>query len=171
MDFDVTVAVRRPPSTVFRFLSELQEFHDADARSLVPVYEKSPPGPTTIGTSWREVVRLGPGLRMLIVSTVIAIEPDRLLDMRFRSWWMRGRLAYLITPTADGCTLRQRERLLPRGPFRWFDGRIAAMLGPKVSWRLEAIRDKLDAGVADGSLPGAAADASGAPTSVAGAPS
>jgi len=62
------------------------------------------------------------------------------------SAWMRGTLEYAITPTADGCELRQRQAVMPRGPFRLLDRPLAGLFRARITARLEGIRDFLEAG-------------------------
>jgi hypothetical protein len=144
VDFDLLVTVRRRPDEVIAFMADVQRYGDHSPR--VPEMEKIPAGPTCVGTRWREVVRLGPGLRMTVWSTATAYEPGRLLQLSFHASWMSGWLAYTVTPVPGGTLFRQRETLTPKGPLRLFDSQIGRMLGPSLIARLEAIRDQLDAG-------------------------
>jgi len=146
MYFDVNVTIRRPPSAVFAMLIDVQDYGKQERAARVPVMEKVTPGPTRVGTRWREVIRLAPRVTFTIWSEVVAIEQDRLLDERFRSWWMRGRLEYTMTASDGGTVLRQRERLEGRGPFRLADGFIARQLGPNIEARLDGIRRLLEEG-------------------------
>ena len=154
MDFDIPITIRRPPPVVFAFFLDLGDYGDRSPSSLVPVMEKTPPGPTRPGTLWHEVVRLGPGMRMTIWSEVTEVEPHRRLRERYWSSWMRGTLEYTLEPVADGTLLRLRKSLTPKGLLRVLDRPIAAMLRPQEVWRLGAIRDLLEAAPP---VPGAAA--------------
>jgi uncharacterized protein YndB with AHSA1/START domain len=154
VDFDLAVTIRRPPAVVFALLLDVGDYGDRSPSALVPVMEKIPSGPTRPGTLWHEVVRIGPGMRMTIWSEVLEVEPDRRLRERYWSSWMTGMLDYALDPTADGTVLHLHKTLVPKGQLRVFDRPIAAMLGPKELWRLEAIRDLLEASPP---VPGAAA--------------
>jgi hypothetical protein len=143
VDFDLAIAIRRPPPDVLAFFVDVQDH--VDPTSPVPVMEKTPPGPTQVGTRWREVVKVGPGVRMTIWSVVTGIEPGVRLEERFSSSWMHGMLEYTVAPTAEGTLLRQRETLTPKGPLRLLDRPIAAMLGPNLVKRLQQIRELLEA--------------------------
>ena len=145
MRFDYSVTIRRPAPAVFAMLADVQDWGKEERAALVPVMEKITSGPTRVGTRWHEVVQLAPHVTMTVWSEVVAIEQDRLLDERFWSWWMRGRLEYTMTPVDGGTVLRQRERLEPRGPFRLVDGFIARQLGPAIEARLGAIGHMLEA--------------------------
>jgi len=142
MDYDLSVTIRRPPDVVHAVLADIQRY--IDPGSPVPVMEKIPPGPTTVGTRWREVIRLGPFLAMTMWSEVTAIEPGRRLEERFRGPWITGRLVYSIEPDEAGCVLRQQQTITPHGPLRLVAGRMDLMFRPRVTARLEAIRDGLE---------------------------
>jgi hypothetical protein len=145
MRFDYSVTIRRPPRAVFAMLADVQDWGKEERAALVPVMEKTTPGPTRVGTRWHEVIQLAPHLTMTVWSEVVAIEQDRLLDERFWAWWMRGRLLYTMTPIDGGTVLRQRERLEPRGPLRLIDAFLARRLGPAIEARLRAIGGMLQA--------------------------
>jgi len=154
MEFDLAVTIRRAPAVAFALLLDVGDYGDRSPSALVPIMEKTPTGPTRPGTLWHEVVRLGPGMRMTIWSEVQEVVPDRLLRESYWASWMTGTLLYTLEPTADGTRLRLQKALWPKGPLRLFDRSIARMLGPKELWRLEAIRDLLEASPP---VPGAAA--------------
>jgi hypothetical protein len=142
VDYDLAVTIRRPPEVAWALLDDIQDH--IRSGSLVPEMEKIPPGPVRVGTRWREVVRLAPFVTMTIWSEVTAVEPGRLLEETFRGPWMTGRLTYEIEPVADGCVLHQRETLTPLGPLRLVGGAMDRMLRPRLSARLDAIRDLLE---------------------------
>jgi len=144
MDYDLSVNIHRPPDVVYAVLADIQRYIDPD--SPVPVMEKIPAGPTTVGTRWREVIRLGPSLTMTMWSEVTAIEPDRRLEERFRGPWITGRLVYSIEPNEGGCVLRQQQTITPHGPLRLVAGPMNRMFWPRVTARLESIRDGLERG-------------------------
>ena len=143
MDFDISVAIRRPPGVVFAALADIQRYVDVPG-SPVPEMEKVPAGPTVVGTRWREVVRLAPHITMTIWSEVTAIEPDRLLAEAFHGPWMRGTLRYTIGPTPTGCVVRQEQTITPLGPLRLVSRGMDRMFRPRVAARLESIRDGLE---------------------------
>lgn len=66
MDYDLSVTICRPPDVVYATLADIQRY--VQPGSPVPEMEKIPPGPTTVGTRWREVIRLAPFLTMTIWS-------------------------------------------------------------------------------------------------------
>jgi hypothetical protein len=142
MDYDLSAAIGRPPDVVFATLADIQRY--VQPGSPVPEMEKIPAGPTTVGTRWREVIRLGPFLTMVIWSEVTAIEPDRRLEERFDGPWITGRLVYSIEPGDGGCVLRQQQTITPHGPLRLAAGPMDRMFRPRITARLESIRDGLE---------------------------
>ncbi len=143
MDYDISVTISRPPEAVYALLADVQLYIHHPG-SPIPEMEKIPAGTTKVGTRWREVVRLAPFVTMTMWSEVTAIEPGRRLEESFRGPWMTGHLAYSIEPSEGGCVLYQRETLTPHGPLRLLAGPMDRMLRPKVTSRLDAIRDLLE---------------------------
>lgn len=144
MDYDLAVTIRRPSGTVWPILDDIQDHIHAPG-SPVPEMEKIPPGPVRVGTRWREVVRLLPGLTMTMWSEVTAVEAGHVLEETFRGPWMSGRIRYEIEPVAGGCVLHQRETLTPHGPLRVVAGPMDRMLRPRLEARLHDIRDLIEA--------------------------
>lgn len=144
VEFDESVRIARAPTDVFAMLVDVQEWATPPGSPIVAM-EKIPPGDTTVGTRWREVVRLGRRRTMTMWSEVTAIEPERLLAARFWGGSMRGTLTYTIRPDNGDAVLRQQESLTAVGwlrPFGWLVGRI---LTPRLHERLLHIRDELEA--------------------------
>lgn len=144
MIFDETVLIRRPPEAVFKRLSDIQE-GAVQPGSPVLSMEKIPPGPTVVGTRWREVARLTKRRSMTMWSEVTGIGPDSMLAERFWGGSMRGILIYTISPNPGGSRLRQQERMKAVGwlsPFGWAVGRV---LRPRLHERLLSLRDDLEA--------------------------
>ena len=142
MEFDLSVRIGRPPEAVYAMLADIQQY--VDPASVVPEMEKIPPGPTEVGTRWREVVRLLPGITMTIWSEVVALEPGRRLEVRFHGPGMSGLLIYVIEDHDGGTLLRQIETLTPHGPLRVMAGTVERTLRPRLIARLADIGDRLE---------------------------
>jgi len=142
VDFDESVLIARPAADVFALLADVQDC--LEPGSPVLEMEKIPPGPTRVGTRWREVVRIGPWHTMTMWSDVTAVEPDRLLAVRFRGGGMEGTLSYEITPEDGVTTLRQRQTVVAVGWLRPLGWLMSRMLWPRVRDRLNGIRDDLE---------------------------
>lgn len=143
MRFDGSVHINRPPQDVLAFLLDIQD-HALAPGSPVAAMDKIPPGPTRVGTRWREVVRLGPGARMTMWSEAIALEPGRSLDLRFWGGSMRGTIRYTVSPEGGRTTLRQQESLSAVGWLAPFERLAAAMLAPRLRARLLDIKTALE---------------------------
>ncbi len=117
--FDGSVRIERSAQDVFALLADVQDFATVPG-SPVAVMEKTPQGPTAVGTRWREVVRLGLGRTLTMWSEVTAIEPGRLLVLRLWGGNMRGDLVYTLTPCDTHTVLRQQETLVTSGVLRPF---------------------------------------------------
>ena len=156
MEFDLSVRIGRPPEAVYAMLADIQQY--VDPASVVPEMEKIPPGPTEVGTRWREVVRLLPGITMTIWSEVVALEPGRRLEVRFHGPGMSGLLIYVIEDHDGGTLLRQIETLTPHGPLRVMAGTVERTLRPRLIARLADIGDRLEReGTGDMTVPDAPA--------------
>ncbi len=141
--FGGSVRIERSARDVFAVLADVQDWATGPGSPVV-VMEKTPQGPTAVGTQWREVVRLGLGRTLTIWSEVTAIEPGRLLAMQFRGGHMGGDLVYTLT-SCDGYTaLRQQETLSTSGPLRPFGWLVGLILKPRLWRRLIDVRDLLE---------------------------
>jgi hypothetical protein len=143
LEFDESVRIARPPSVVFALLADVQDGAVHPGSPVVSMV-KIPPGPTVVGTRWREVVRLGWRVTMTMWSEVTAVEPDRMLAERFWGGGMRGTLVYTTEPVDGDTLLRQREKLETVGWLGPFGGLIGRMLRPRLSSRLAEIRETLE---------------------------
>lgn len=144
MIFDETVVINRPPKVVFDRLADIQEGASSPGSPVLEM-EKIPPGPTGVGTRWREVVRLSKRRSMTMWSEVTGIEPDSMLAERFWGGSMRGILIYTISSHPAGSSLRQQERLEAVGWLSAFGWAVGRMLRPRLHERLLSIRDDLEA--------------------------
>lgn len=145
MHFDHAVTIHRSPSDIFALLADVH-LYATPPGSPVAEMEKIPAGPTRVGTRWREVIKLGMGLRMTIWSEVDALEPDRLLSETWSGGNMRGILVYRIEESVAGTSLRETKTLEAVGWLRPFRRLIDRMLLPREYARLEEIAAMLDAG-------------------------
>ncbi len=145
MHFDGSILVGAPPADVFALLAEVQD-HAVGPGSPVTAMEKIPPGPTRVGTRWREVVSVMPGLTLEVWSEVTRLEPDRRLEERFWGSGMRGTLVYSLTPSGRGCLLRQQESMQTEGALRLIGLPWGWMLRWRLVGRLREIRDAVEDG-------------------------
>lgn len=142
--FDLSVAIRRPPPTVFALLADIQDAEPIPRSAAVRMV-KEPSGPTTVRTRWHEWVRVAPCCWMRVESVVSQIDEPYQLAMDFRSRWLSGHLTYDIEPAADGSILHQRESVRPRALLRWISPSIERSMRPRLVERLADIKAILEA--------------------------
>ena len=141
--FDLSVAIRRPPSAVFALLADIQNAEPIPRRAAVRMI-KEPAGPTVVGTRWLEQVRLAPGCWLHVESIVSDMDDPIHLGMNFHSRWFTGHLAYDIEPAGGGSVLHHRETLRPRVLPRWSSPFIERRLRPHLVQRLHDIKGVLE---------------------------
>jgi hypothetical protein len=74
MEFNLSIFIVCPPADVFAFLHNKDQ-HAVKPGSPVLILEKIMPGPVGVGTRYREVVQMLPGVRGEILSVIIRFEP------------------------------------------------------------------------------------------------
>jgi uncharacterized protein len=149
--FDAQVRVRCSPQDAFDVLANVDRYATHPG-SPVAAMERIPPGPTTVGTRWREVIRLGPFGHFTVWSEVTALaEPYELVE-HFAGPGMRGTLRYALEPLSPGLIiLHQHQRF-------WITGRLASarrrlierMWVPRATARMEDLRRLMEASVPAG---------------------
>ena len=143
MYFELSIAIRRPPSVVFAFLRDTDTYQQAKG-SPVLVLEKVTPGLPGVGTRYREVVQMLPFVRGEIHSVITRFEPDEYLEEDFEGAGFKGHLAYQFSPENDGTRLIQRETMFARGLLKIFEPLIARSFSRHLQERLEAIKAILE---------------------------
>jgi len=108
--FEASVRIARPAAEVFAYLRDKHRVVQ-DPGSPVLLLEKLTPGDVGVGTRFREVVRMLPGVRGEIRSTVTRCERDRALEEDFAGAGLRGHLTYGFRAEGDGTRLVQRQTL------------------------------------------------------------
>ncbi|MGC9395706.1 MAG: SRPBCC family protein [Anaerolineae bacterium] len=150
MEFEFTAVICCPPADVFALFRDVDQYNEHEG-SPVPVLDKVTEGPVGVGTRYREVVRMIPGIRMMrgvtmtILSEVTGYEPERYLALEWRSNVMEGHLAYTFEPVAGGTRVLQKMSLNPKGLLRVFSPLIKAMFARAASRRLSEIKILLEA--------------------------
>jgi carbon monoxide dehydrogenase subunit G len=143
MQFDESIRIRRPEHDVFAMLADIQRYATSPGSPVVAM-DKIPPGPTVVGTRWREVVRLLGPVTMTMWSEATTVEPDSRLGLRFWGGGMEGTLVYTLTAEGPDTVLRHQESLAAVGPLRPLSGIMGAMLSPRLHRRLRALRAELE---------------------------
>lgn len=152
VEFDESIHISASPADVYAVLADVQDWALGPG-SPVKAMDKTPSGPTRVGTRWREVVRMGPGLTMTMTSEATEVVPERLLAMRFWGGSMEGDLTYTFTARDGGSVLRQEETMHAVGWLRPFDRLVGRMLRARLSPRLRGIAALVDGATGGPSRP------------------
>jgi uncharacterized protein YndB with AHSA1/START domain len=143
LTYELSVVVRRPPDEVYAVLADVQDWTDTPRSGVSMV--KEPPSETRPGTRWRESVRLGPGLTVVVHSVVTEAEPGRTLAMTFTAPRLTGSLWYTLEEAPDGTLLRQSQRLRLRAPLGALSQTVDRSFRRRVLRRLADLRDLVEA--------------------------
>jgi hypothetical protein len=145
VSFDERIEVRCPAAAAFDLLANVDRYATGPG-SPVAAMARSPRGPTTVGTRFREVIRLGPLGRFTVWSEVLTLDRPRCLEERFQGPGMHGYLRYTLTAGDAGRTvLRQQQTFVVTGPLAALQvWGIRRAWRPRASARLRAIRDLLE---------------------------
>lgn len=141
MLLDLGVTIDRPVEDVFAYIRDVDEQQHGEQVASI---EKVTPGPTSVGTQWREVVRMPFRRRGEVMLEITEMEPPCRLTTSFRGPVMRGEIAYTLTPTDTGTRLDQSEEITYTG-WAWpanILGRRA--LHTKVRRRLNGFKAQLE---------------------------
>jgi hypothetical protein len=126
--------------------SNVKGTHPQAPGSPVLALEKTTPGPVGVGTHYREVVRMLPGVRGEIRSVVTRFDPPTHLEEDFEGAGMAGHLAYTFVPERGGTQLIQRQCLVARGWLAPLAPLIRLTLAPRLRQRLADIKGVLEGG-------------------------
>lgn len=143
MDFEFVAVIDCPLADVFALFRDVDQYNEHEG-SPVPVLDKITDGPVGVGTRYREVVRMFPGVTMTIFSEVTGYEAERYLASKWHSKVMEGHLAYVFEPVDGGTRVIQKMSLKPRGMLRVFSPLIKVMFSRTAGWRLEGIKALLE---------------------------
>jgi hypothetical protein len=143
MNFEFRAVIARPLAEVFGFFRDVDQYAGQEG-SVVPVYDKVTAGPTGVGTRYREVIRLLPGITAEMRSEIIACEPGRRLAYRFSGLGMEGALDYEFEAAGQGTLVAQRQSLHPRGLLRLLNPLIKPTFSRAAGRRLEGIKHLLE---------------------------
>jgi hypothetical protein len=143
MNFEFRAVIACPLADVFGFFRDLDQ-HAGQEGSVVPVYDKVTPGPTGVGTRYREVVCLLPGITAEMWSEITDFQPECRLAYRFSGMGMDGLLDYLFGATGEGTRVVQRQSLHPRGLLNLLNPLIKLAFSYAAGHRLQGIKALLE---------------------------
>ncbi len=144
MEFEFKTTINRPLEDVFAFFRDVDQYGGWKG-SIVPVFDKTTPGPVRIGTRYYEVVQILPFVTGKVFTEVIGFETNKRLAYKFVALGMEGALIYLFQTTHPEITeVVQKQRLLPRGMLRLFEPIIGALFSWMAKRRLSGIKSLLE---------------------------
>jgi hypothetical protein len=143
MRFLFVETIQAPIEPVFAFLRDIDRVA-GQSGTVVPVYEKVSPGPAGVGTRYREVVRLLPGLHREMMSEIVRFSPPRRLGYCFHGLGLTGKLLYVLEPVEGGTRLVQMQELVPRWPWKLLSPLIGVAFNLMAGRRLPAIKRHLE---------------------------
>ena len=109
MEFDLVAEINAPPEKVFAFLRD-KHLHQRKPCSAVRLLDKITDRPVSVGTRYREVVRILPWFEGEIFSEITIFEDNARIAEIFSGPKMTGDLIYTFSPYAGGTRLNQRQR-------------------------------------------------------------
>ncbi len=141
--FSSSVSVRRPPETVFYFLSNLHDLQQAGGSPVLSL-ERLTPAPPGPGFRYREVVQMFPFYKGEFITEITVFEPPRVLELAWTGPGMIGRDRYELTPVGDGTCLAHKKWLSCPGVFRIMEPFMRRRLFPRLQARLKEIKRGLE---------------------------
>ena len=141
--FASSVIIRRPPETVFHFLSNLHNLQQAGGSPVLSM-EKLTPAPSGPGFRYREVVQMFPFYKGEFISEITVFEPPRVLELAWTGPGMIGRDRYELTPVNDGTDLVHKKWVSSPGVLRIMEPFMRRPLFPRLQARLEEIKRGLE---------------------------
>lgn len=127
---------------MYGFLWGLDE-GDFSSNELVPVYEKTTPGPRAVGTIIREVVKT-PLFVLEIISEITEVKPNERLAYVYHSDRFSGELTYTFTAEGDATRVCQHHSISLRGFNRLLAPLVALFFPYMINRRLRGIKKLLE---------------------------
>lgn len=139
-----TIDIQQPPETVFQLLANLQEVPQS-AGSPVLALDLITEGQPRLGSTYREVVRMLPGITGEMISIITAFDPPWVLEMDWRGPAMGGVDRYELREIQAGTTLSHQKTLSCPGVLRLIEPVLQIPLFPRLEARLVALKRLLEA--------------------------
>lgn len=120
------------------------ENHHQESNSQVLLVEKLTPGPSRIGTQYRETVQLLPFITIEMITEVTQMNPHKNLEFTWSGGGMEGVLKYHLDPRDDWTNLEFSERVIPKGIMKLVGPLIQASFHKMMVDRLDGIKGVLE---------------------------
>lgn len=145
MEFNLSIHIERSPLTVFQFLRDKDKYPQ-EPGSAVLLLDKITAGPPGVGTRYRELVRMMPGVKGEFLSEITHYESGVRLDEEWAGAGMKGRLSYRFIAEGNGTRLVQQESVEPQGLLTILAPLVQLVLGRAIEQRLQDIKHILESG-------------------------
>ena len=142
IDFTIQMSIERPPSEVFRYVTDPEKLPTWQTNTVSAVREDD--GPLAVGSRLREVHRAPGGRELESVVEVSELEPDRTFALRV----VEGtpvHLRIVLEPAGAGATLmRLRAHGGLTGPMRLAEPLLRRVLQRQFAQQCETLKQVLE---------------------------
>jgi hypothetical protein len=146
LEIILSITIERSVDKVFGFLSDFENHHQ-ESDSQVLLLEKLTPGPSRIGTRYREMVRMLPFITVEMITDVTQMKPNKSLEFTWSGGGMDGVLEYHFDPRDDWTIVEFKERVIPKGIMKLVGPLIKASFHKTMVNRLDGIKGFLEGSI------------------------
>jgi carbon monoxide dehydrogenase subunit G len=141
IDFTNTISIERPISDVFSYLSDLE--HIPEWNWAIAETTKITPGPTTVGTRYRQTrATPRPATEMLEITE---LDPHGRIEVRGVLADMPAHLTYVLEEQGSGTVLTNAVSLDAEGPVRLLAPLFSRRISQAVASNLNDLKARLEA--------------------------
>ena len=143
MEINLSVMIERSVDKVFDFLRDFENHHQ-ESNSQVLLVEKLTPGPSRIGTQYRETVQMLPFIKLEMITEVTQMKPHKSLEFTWSGGGMEGVLNYHFDSRDGWTNVEFKERVFPKGIMKLVGPLIKASFHKTMVNRLDGIKGVLE---------------------------
>ena len=143
MEIKLSIEIFRSVGQVFDFLRDFENHHQ-EKKTQVLLVEKLTPGPSSIGSRYRETVQMLPLVKSVFITEITRFEPSKTLEFTWSGGGMTGVLEYMFNEIDDRTKLDFSEWIHPRGIIKLAGPIIQASFTKTMTDRLEGIKRHLE---------------------------
>jgi hypothetical protein len=138
------IEIRNSPEVVFDFLANIQNAQQSDD-SPVRALDLITEGPPSLGSRYREIVRMMPFVEGEIISEITVIDCPNELELTWKGSGMSGTDRYVLDSIQAGTALKHTKITSFHGLLKIFEPIMRMPLIPRLDQRLVAIKRILEA--------------------------
>lgn len=136
-----SVTIDRPVEDVFTFLADIDR--QAEWASLVQESVKTSSGPTAVGTTYRQVVKLL-GRKIETNNEVSAYDPPHVFEFRGKSGPIQVQMRFTLTAQGNGTHVLESTDGETGGVFKLADSLVARTMKKQFAADLETLKTLLE---------------------------